>query len=724
MIRFRIGASTQSQAGEDRAHERPVPVALEIDGIDVTGGLLDDPLVPAGLSLIQAVVGLVEGSSRTASVSFGDGAIELILSRHGDRIRISLVSLPRPAQVVARDLEVDLFDLAQAASTFAREVLVHSTAARDPRLASLAAVSRRLERAAAAPGEARPSTGRPFTLRRTPEGGSEVPSIGFDLRDEDGRLGSYESGDGLHPLLAWGHVYLHGPDGEELESLEGPPWLILRDLSDVGFRLLEASRDPSETSFRFPLGHDAPRVEVDLVGGTFTVAGRTLRCPPRSLARALFSGALDLGGVLLARHPALAKNPWLASMMDEARERLALCEELSPTGAVVPVPAHAPRPRSVASGPPLAPGEIRRVILGTRWQRQLDPLKRLHRAGGRIWAVGAHAAVALSWDDGEALGRISYEALATAGATDPLLALDDEGRLHCLEPSGATRWKGPSKGATRLLAEWWSLAHGLGAGVVDGAELILFRKLDGREVFRFVPPAAGRALGVAAGSLFCLAADNGLLYGVDVGREEIGWRLPLGQEVVHLAAVGDRVAAVVDGADGLELLGIDGATGTVTSRLALPYHEVGRLLPFGQGWVLAGVGSAGGELSLVRGSGELGARLRPNLGPSVPQLLVAGGSLYARGSTGVCRIERGKVRWNVPCGPGGVPALARGLLVLPGEGLGLKVSQTGAEPDLSLPRGLPPVDHLLADETHGFVVADTEGSCTRLGLSGALAVVA
>src|SRR5690606_13476144 len=92
---------------------------------------------------------------------------------------------------------------------------------------------------------------------------------------------------------------------------------------------------------------------------------------------------------------------------------------------------------------------------------------------------------------------------------------------------------------------------------------------------------------------------------------------------------------------------------------------------------VAGVGSAGGELLLVDRGGRLRWRARPLLGKSAPKLARSGGAIFARGSMGVSRIERGKVRWNVPCGPGGPPAVVRGLVALPGERIALLDAVTG-----------------------------------------------
>lgn len=734
MIRFRIGSRWKSDprlvgALAEEIHDS---VGIEVDGIDISRGLLEDRLFPTATALVEAVARLLEGTARTAAVPFDDGTVELILARHGDEVTLSLVSLLRPARVLVRDLEVELDSLAEGVGTCAAELL-SAISELAPRAAAaapvqrLASACRRLTRAATFPGESRPFPGRPLSLRSRPAGGTQAPALGFDLRDEDGRLGAWEPGGGLHALLAPGHLYLHGPDGEDLCSVAGPPFLLLRDLADVGLRLLEARRDGSESLFTFPLAHEAPEVEVDLRGAAVTVEGRTLRCPPEALARSLFAGALDFGGALLARHPALAGNPWLASLVDEARERMALADELSETAlAEAPVVAEAHAPRAVRDGPPLAWGEIRRVTLRLSWRAETGPIRTLHRAGSRLWAAGAAGAVAVSLADGSAAGGIEGGPVAFAGPRDPLLSLDRAGHLCAHGTAGAVRWRTGAPVGTSLAPTWHPVAGERAAAVVDGTTLLLLDLAGGEVIFRLAPPAAAHLSLAAAGPLIAAAADNGLLYGIDGARGELAWRVPVGQPLTHLTAAGDRILGIAEGDRSLALVGVDAGSGAVLFRTDLPIHGVGELLPVPGGVVIAGSGNAGGEVLGADGvTGAIRSRVRPMLGARSPSLLRAGGALFARGDEGLCRIERGRVRWNVPCEPGGAPVLVRGLLVLPGEGgLELREASSGREPSVALPMApLPMADHLLATREGAVVLADRDGGLAALRLAGALAVV-
>src|SRR5690606_12776190 len=115
------------------------------------------------------------------------GSIELIIARHGDAVSLSLVSLPRPARVVVRDLEVDLDALAAGAADCGAEILAGVGDTDEGSVRRLRQACTRLARTMARPGAPLPAGGLPLSLRsRPPAGGSEAPAFGFDLRDEDG----------------------------------------------------------------------------------------------------------------------------------------------------------------------------------------------------------------------------------------------------------------------------------------------------------------------------------------------------------------------------------------------------------------------------------------------------------------------------------------------------------------------------------------------------------
>lgn len=724
MIRFHF-----SHPGRDAPRQRHSPsgiddlwgsLFIEVDGVEISGGRLEDRLLPATTALVGAIARLLEGKARTAAVPFEEGAIELILVRRGNRARLSLVSLRRPTRVLVRDLEVEIRELAEAAGDAGRRLLLEleGPAEEAAALRALREACSGLARAWERPLEELP-LGPPLSLRsRPPAGETAAPSIGFDIRDEEGILLDPGAVEGLHPLLLPGHLYLHAPDGEELCSVCGTPFLLLRDLSDAALRLLDAAREGEGGIFRLSLGWEGPEVEVDLRGGACTVAGRTVRCSPVALARALFAGALDFGGALLARQPALAENPWHASFLDEARERMALAEQLAtPVRRRLSVEARAPLPRPAGAEPPLAAGSLRRVSLRTVFRAELRSIRSLHvDAGGGLWAIGRSGATRLFLADGSASATLRGS-LAFAGGREPILQACGDGSLALHTAEGRERWR-VDLGVAAIGSSWWPLAGGRCALVAEGTALLLCTREAGRPILRLEPPAAMHLEVAAAGRLAVAASDKGLLYGVDGQRGEVAWRVPIPIQPDRIAVYRDRLLLV----EGDEAVGIAATSGAEVFRMRLPL-EVGEVLPVPGGWVLAGRSSAGGEALALGPDGTIRWRARPNLGPASPALLRVGGAVYARGNEGVCRIERGRIRWNVPCEPGGAPVALRGVLALPGDALGLLDAETGRRLLVGGATSELPHADLLAAAGDLLVIADTDGRICVQRMAGALALV-
>lgn len=876
MIHFRLGdrfrsalegRGPASSRGEDLLAIADA-LGIEVDGVEISGGLLEDPVVPAVAALVEGLADLASGATLLARIPFADGSIELFLARRGDEVALSLVSLVPPARVLVRDLAVEFESLAAAARRCARDILDavaphrsegpgagsrraaseaadrwaralalrrrgrgagHSPGPSDPTTggvgvapddpprdpaARLAAALARLTRAAApdpandperVTGRIDPRAGDPPVPGSDPERlepraddppvpGSDsdrieprsadpsvsgsppdrpalrsadparrrtaaaAPAFGFDLRDDEGRLASWDGGPGLHALLAPGHVYVHGPDGEELLAVAGSPFLVLRDLSREAFRMLRAAGDGAPAA-TLPLG-DAPPLEVDLAGGAVTVAGRTLRCPPEAVARAAFQAALDLAGTLLARNGRLAENPYLASLVAEARERLELCAERlgeERTGGLAPAPPAAP-PRPTGAGRPLAQGSLRRVALRLAWRAFLPPLRGVARVGATAWFLTDEGVAGLDLHDGgllpglESRGRVF---LSVAGIRSPLLLLDERGRLEGRHPRGGSAWvredvsvrelalryaKVPGGGrATRVAAPGvinrdirpWGSRSGtaeppgpLGVVLAEGRIVLGLALATGRTVFRLAPPGATRVSLAVAGPLAAAAADTGMVYALDASRGSMAWRVRLDHPAAAVAVSGDRLLVAGLGRDGVVLHGFEARTGARAFRVPVELSSVGALRPVRDGVVLAGAGPAGGEVLEVGREGEVRWRIGPFAGKA-PALGAAGRTLYARGAEEVCRIEGGKRTWTAPTsGPGGPPVILREVVALPGERLVLLDAARGRElATTGLAGELPAADHLLGSPEGVLVVADREGAAVGLRLAGALAVI-
>jgi len=703
-----------------------VLLRLEIDEVEVTGGRLFGPADEILASLLGGLRELLDGSRTELDVSFSDGAYELAIGAAGKDALISLASLRRPAGVVFRDLRVDLDELVEAALACADERLAGLAAAggaEHPAAARrLRGSARRLARlrggrsTARAEGSASPGDGAAPSPRSSPPGGGLT--FGFDQHDPDGRIRAYRTGAGLHALLAPGHVYVHGPDGEELAVASGAPFLILRELSDVAARMLEAQRSGASS---YVLPFEAP-LEVDLAGGAVTIAGRTLRCAADAVARAIFSALLDFAGVIRARNPRLAASAHLSGAVQDARMRLALCDERR-AGAVRvahPAPPLAGAPRREPVEPPIAPGALRRIALREAWRRELPRIDAFRVWGEHAWIAHEGGATRISLRDGTISARVVVGPAGELVAAGAIAFALDGGALSRFDPDGALVWR-RSVDADRLEAAWTPPRSPLAWLKVGGADFVAVDAKTGAEAFRFSPPAARSCVEATSGGLLVVASDNGMAYGLDARAGAIVWRAPLEREPSALAIAGRRLVCAGREGGRVILDGLDAATGEGSFCVETSLSRVGALLADARGVVAAGMGASVPEVVRIDADGRVRWIARPNLGAGSPRIARTGGALFARGSEGVARIDRGKVRWNAPCGPGGVPVVTRGVAVLPGAETGLLDAATG-RPVESAAR-LPPADHLAVGGTGVLVLADADGTCVGLRPSGALAVV-
>jgi hypothetical protein len=287
MVRIRLGSTWKQDPALRAALARGGAVAveaatgavdalaLEVDGIDVAAGHAEGALLAGVEALGEAVLRLVAGGA-LAQVHFSEGGVELVLGRRGASALVTVVALSRPARVLARDVEVDLAELAraarEAASALADELasLQPSSAAASTR--SLRRLASRLDAARPAPAEAPPSPGRASAHR--PWRRPDAPTCSFELRDDEGLLASYRGpGADLGSLLTPGRVLLRAADGSEVIALSGPPFLVLRDLAAFAARLADGVRRGEATAsvaLAAPGRHATVRLEADLAAGTLT----------------------------------------------------------------------------------------------------------------------------------------------------------------------------------------------------------------------------------------------------------------------------------------------------------------------------------------------------------------------------------------------------------------------------------------------------------------------
>src|SRR6266545_5460311 len=106
-------------AAEEAAANVVDALVIEVDGVDVAAGQAEGNLLAGVTSLAEAALRLLAGTAR-AHVHFSEGGLELLLRRRGASVLLTVVALDRPARVLARDVEVELAELARAAGEAAQ----------------------------------------------------------------------------------------------------------------------------------------------------------------------------------------------------------------------------------------------------------------------------------------------------------------------------------------------------------------------------------------------------------------------------------------------------------------------------------------------------------------------------------------------------------------------------------------------------------------------------
>ncbi|HET7823752.1 MAG TPA: pyrrolo-quinoline quinone, partial [Anaeromyxobacter sp.] len=467
MIRFRTGtswrhdpelrAALRRAAGPARAAAARAVVdalAIEVDGIDISAGRAEGPLLPSLEALLRAIARVVAGAPH-ATVAFPDGETEVLLRRRGPAVLLTVVAVSRPSRILAQDVEVDAEDLAAAAleacAAFCRELaeVLPEGGAREAQ--RLRAAARDLRRVEAAPGPAP----RPLAPARPPRAAARPARVDcvLELGEDDGLLAAYEGGrPDLGSLLLPGRVVLRAAGGAEIGSVPGFPFLALRDLGAGCDGLIRAARR-GEARHDIALsrsGRATPgALAVDLAQGTVAAPGRApVPCRPLDLARALSEAALEFGRVARSRNPRQAENAHLAELEASAADRLAQIEELAEGDrAAAGAPAAAPVARPLPQRA-LGPGTLRRLSFRRTFgvDAGAPAGDGLLLAGGVVVAAGAHAVAAVERATGTPLWRTDGCAFAAAlpgavvaarGATLTAIALR----------TGATLWRRPLPGA-------------------------------------------------------------------------------------------------------------------------------------------------------------------------------------------------------------------------------------------------------------------------------------
>src|SRR6266542_3957901 len=719
MVRIRTGAAWRHDPELRAALRRGVgphraaaargvvdALALEVDGVDIAAGLAEGPLLPTLEALLHAVARIVGGAPH-ATVTFPEGEVELLLRRRGRAVLLTVLALTRPSRVLARDVEMELDALAAAAldasAALCRELakLLPGAEAREAR--PLRAAARALRRTEEGPPPGPRPARRPREPRRARR--SAPVSCTFELADDEGLVGAYEGGrPDLGSLLGPGQVVVRAADGYELAAIAGVPFLVLRDLGAAADALLRAVRQGEEL-LALALGRAGRgpplALEVDLASRTVARTGAAaLPCPPLELARAFAEAQSELGRVFRARNPRQAENAYVVELERAAAERLAQIEELAEgdLAAAAPAAARVPGPPRVPQRP-LGPGRLRRLSF---------------RPTFRIDA-GAPA--------GEGLLRAAGMVIAAVAGGSVLLARG--GTLAALAPrSGRIQWTRPLPEAAPLAAT--ALVRGP-IVVLHGGALTGLDPGTGRTLWRFEPPGAGRLSAATFGGVLAVAADTGVLYGLDATGRTL-WRLRAPGPLLRAPIAAGGLCLALSAADpGTALLGVDPATGA--RRWEAPLDETGAPVVRAWGRRIAVAGTVGGDsiVTALERSGAAAWTVAPALSGSLGAV-AAGGLLVIRDAGGglVALGRDGSARWSRPPsehGParGPQPAVARGTVVsVAGEAVEALDARTG-----ELVGSIPGVAamRLSADASLTIAAMDAEGLATGWRLATHLSLV-
>lgn len=700
MVRVRLGSSWKQDpalraalarggaAALEAVSEAIDALALEVDGIDVGAGRAEGAVLAGVEALGAAVLRLLGGTAR-AEVHFSEGAVQLVLARRGASVLLTVVALERPARVLARDVEVELAELARAAGEAAQALGDELAALRQPLQGegmeavarSLGQLAGRLARARAAPAPEPPAPGE--TPAQRPRLRRGAPTCAFELRDEEGLLGTYRGpGADLGSLLAPGRVTLRAADGRVLLGLDGAPFLILRDLAAFAGRLTEAAlRRESSAALELaaPARGGSVRLAVDLASAAAACGGGPAApCPPLLLARALLEAAIDFCGVIAARNAWQADNGWLSELRTGSAERLAQVQELLAGDLVALVARQVGRRGARAlPGAPLGPGHMRRLAFRAAVAADVGAPAGfgLALAGDLVVAAGAAAVLALDARSG--LERWRLPGVSWAARDAGALALADAERVALVDAAtGRVRWsrpraelpEGPPRDVVRLTG-------GLTLWVAPG-EAAALDPASGSRAWSFAPPAARDLRAAAVGPLAVVGSDAGFLYGLDAATGRQAWRLRLpGPLAAKPLQLGRELFALCTTDRGGSLIALDPASGRRRFEAPLDVTPASPLVPFAGLLGVAGTVAGDPVVMALDPAGALAWEDAPPLGAGAVALAPVPGGLLVKTVLGTCvALDRsGEARWtqprealhpplvNVP------PVVARGVALVAGE---------------------------------------------------------
>lgn len=700
-------------------------LTIEVDGVDIAAGRAEGPVAESAASLVSGLRRLAAGA-RQATVSFPDGAVDLVLRRQGGNALLSLVTLSRPARVLAHDVSVDLgalLDAAREASAdWCRRVAeVSPAAASTPELRRILRASARAPRiAATAPA---PSPGAPRSRR--PARRPRAPVCSFELHDRDGRLSSWRGpGADLASLLVPGRVTIRSPGGQEWLSIPGIPFLSLRDLCAAADRIAAAGgRGKVAFSLARP-GRQAPlRIEVDVGAGVLAAAGApAVPCDPMPLARALLEGVADFCAVVASRAPAQADNAHLADLRESARAGLAHLAELERDEHSGPRRRLRGARARPAAHHPVSPGRLRRVSFDVAPLADLGPPA---RQPIDVEADGRHAVLCgeehlVRFDlDGASVAWRAHGARMACQASDAVVVARAREVSSLEAASGQPRWSRPFPDGhrpTALIPVARSRVALVSADLVSALDVA-----GGRLAWSFEVPGARRLAAWRLGPLLVVAADTGVVQALDAdGRVE--WRVRgAGAPCAPPTAAAGRAHLLFRTPVGACLTTVDGASGRRLAEASLDLVPSGGAVPFSGRLAVAGTEGGDPVITAWDPDGTLAWTRSATPGAGPLALAPSAAGLLVKSADGGCALldRDGAVRWvrqrpGALAAPGNLaPVAVRGLVLVPSDEVEVLDARDG-RPVGRLPGPAPAFLHVTPELRVLLVDADGLASAARL----------
>ncbi|WIG97663.1 PQQ-binding-like beta-propeller repeat protein [Myxococcus sp. SDU36] len=677
MTRIRIGQRWKREPAASPLDS----IALELDGVDLLSGAVEESLAEVVPSLVRSVAALAGGRQKLAQVSLPEAHLELVLRRMGPEVELLVANLSRPARLMRPPVRVELEELVGAVREAGERFLADVTRAGPKALATTVGQAlkeplRGLNRPARPPDEA---PARPATRRVEP---TEIPGFGFELRDAGvptGRGAARGTGGLLAPLLASGEVWLSLPGKPEAWRVPGPPFLTALELSRQAVELARAV-ELGENRFELAPAGAKPSLLVDLKTGQ-AKAGRTGTPFPLAgnvLAAALLHLGESLAAAFAEADRALVANPYRMELAERCREGLShLRGPVQPPEAQGAAREKKARATGQGTSRPLkVPGRLRRLRFEKLWEKRgLPDAEESRLLLGRHGPVycAPQLASAFSRKDGALLWKRAA-ALGVAASADGHAVAADIARVYGFTGrGGGARWLHDHDGIP--LGPLLLRKDGLLLTLSEDRTVAAFAEATGREVWRLAPPRTQRSWLATQGHRALVGTDSGYLYGLDLEDGQVRYRMrapmPFHGPPV---AWGRRFLAMLGRGSHWAVLLADAHTGESVWTYEPNLSHLSAPLPVGSRVFIAGEREREGMLLCLDAKGRRLWERPLNLGPGPYALAALPRAVVVTSASGAATrvAASGTVDWRV--GAAGEPLIsalpahtARDVTLVPGE---------------------------------------------------------